>query len=234
MCLLPGESCSPADGSDPCGAQEDARLELIDDMEDGDRQVTRGGFAPTLWYAYNDGSDGGHASMEVEPLPTAHCASRFALHLAANGFGLWGSGAGFALRSAADSATDVGFDARAYAGVQFRARSGADVPTTLRLDVDDLHTDPVGGFCNPDLDASDRCYTMFTKTETVTGVWRVFHVAFDSLQQTPGQPGYRAASGLSVGALYGMNWFVPSANASQRTDVWIDDVAWFRVGAPAP
>ena len=130
-------------------------------------------------------------------------------------------------------------DLRAYSGVTFWAMAREDGARTLRIQINDVNTDPRGGICNAaDLADEAECYNAFGVEVTLTSAPKRYRIAFSDLMQDP-RWGYRVASGVpDWQRVYSMSFQVsasicatsaismcPGGSAPPLSfDVWIDDL----------
>ncbi len=203
--------------------------ELIDDID----SETMPGWIPIrsgrvgTWFTYADATPGGVVppamsppAMSVGMIPGWDGnASNLAAHVSGNGLSAY-AGMGFDLNAYNLLAST--YDASAYRGFVFWARSGAATGTTsVKFAVPDINTDAAGGVCSAASDGgATGCSDYFAKTVTLTPTWREFVVYFSQL----GQAGFgvpKGLTGLDVTHIYSCQFqFSPGA----AFDVWIDDV----------
>ena len=87
-------------------------------------------------------------------------------------------------------------DLRAYAGVTFWAMASDAGVRVLRVQINDVNTDPRGGICNAaDLADEADCYNAFGVEVTLTSAPKRYRIAFSDLMQG-GSWGYRVAAGV--------------------------------------
>lgn len=194
-------------GPPPCTA-------LIDDLEDGDgwiiRCLTRGG----PWYTYNDGTAGGTQT----PLPgrpflpdTPGYMSKYAAHTKGSGFTSRGAGMGFDLNNPAGKRAT--YDASAYKGLTFWARSTSS-PLHMYVNFPDRDTDPAGGVCT-------TCNDSFGKGIDITTTWAQYTVLFSTLS-TDGI-GMPAPKAFDPAHVYSIEFHTPFSTVF---DFWVDDIAF--------
>ncbi len=123
-----------------------------------------------------------------------------------------------------------------YCGITFWAKAAADGRQAIRVQFNDVNTDPRGNQCNPS-DPTDvaYCYDGFGKALMLTDTFTQYWVDFSELQQEPSW-GYHSGS-FTLAKVYGLNFQVdlpsclndPTANcvgipAPVAFDIWIDDL----------
>jgi len=215
-------------GMEACGP-------LIDDMEDGTGRLCAGAGRVGAWYAYNDGL-GVQWPPPGEPgtpiLPVELDARRGQSTRAMYSFhsygdvsqvdGTKGWGAGIGLDLWFDGRTYAAYDASAYTGVSFFARSGRSyTEVQLRVNSVDTTLDAYGGTC-----PKEFCNT-YAKPFYVTDEWVEYRVAFADLHPYLAEP--LAPTVLRTDRLTNLQFlFVRFApGVSTDADVWIDDVRFF-------
>ena len=125
-------------------------------------------------------------------------------------------------------------DLGAYAGVTFWAMAGDAGTRTLRVQLNDVHTDPRGGICNA-ADAADEvdCYNAFGVEVRLTSTPTQYRIAFSDLRQ--GRWGYQVPSGVpdwqrvysmafQVSPCAAPNMMCAGGSSQLSFDVWIDDL----------
>lgn len=197
--------------------QNGADLELIDQMEDRDGSINFSAGRAGVWFSFNDETGTQFPGTKLESFPMSaldppRSGSRYAAHSYGSGFAIWGSGIGFDLRA------QQPYDASAYAGITFWARSAPGASSTLRLAVTDGATSPLGGKC--DFDA-DLCHDDFGRDLELGTGFRFFSFSWAALSQ-------RGWSGnvlpkIDETTLYGLRF---QSEPDVDFDFWIDDVAF--------
>src|SRR5688572_12431537 len=129
---------------------------LIHDMKDGDGLLATVGIRNGGWWISSDGT--ATTTPPAEQAPPAErilggrCQSEYAMRVSGTGFRGWG-----AVMSATFRFTDdiTPYDASLYRGVTFWARVGEDNDSTIRAQLQDSNTQPLGGICNPESSTPD-------------------------------------------------------------------------------
>lgn len=200
---------------------------LIDDLEDGDGNLPQLAGRTGGWFIGSDETEGGtltpaandDASPPAEPIPGGRCGSQSAMRLTGQGFDEWGAVLGIGFRWG-----DPGilpFDASSFKGVRFWARVGELHTAPVRVQFQDVHTNPDGGHCVEGGELYEECYDGFgTLLLPLTEEWQEYEIHFDRLAQQ----GFGLPAEIDPTQLYSLEWTVgPSA----IYDLWIDDVRFF-------
>lgn len=196
---------------------------LIDDMEDGNTEVTLPDGSSTIhgdWYLYFDPQAEPKAVITAPPngnpdkpnpalyqrLPEARGDSHVGVHFAGKGFRV--AGAEIGIEGAA-------WDASAFKGMTFWAQTSTPECKYI-LAIDDKNTEPQAGVCTVCLDPPARPLTLSSN-------WTQYTIPFDSLhQQGYGMPPETA---LYTKALYVIIFHVDPGCAF---DLWLDDISLYR------
>lgn len=193
---------------------------LLDDLEDGDGQITLADSRAGYWYTYKD------EGTEIEPADSFKPAEGGA------------NGSKFAARMKGTIGTDVqypfagmgflfvdpkgAYDVSSCEGIKFFAKKGEEGDTTnMRLKVGDVNTVPEGGVCK-------ECYNDFGRDVLLTDEWTEITAPFFEMKQEPywgeSQPG------LVTTHVYQVQFQVV---ARGTFDVWVDDISLTGCKAPA-
>jgi hypothetical protein len=199
---------------------------LIDDLEDRDGLIAQTGGRSGGWWVFSDETGG---SLEPPangiPLPTrivgGRCASGFAMRVTGQGFTEWGAGINIGFRF---ENGDLGvYDATAYSGVRFWARTGESHTAAVRVQLEDRSTYHAGGVCDrTDRLGASACYNAHgTGLVPLDSEWRLYEIAFDRLtqQNLVGTP-----SAFEKAHLYALEWLL---QPNSVIDFWIDDVSFY-------
>lgn len=181
------------------------------------------------WYAVNDGTGTqvpSASSLSNFPLTldSGACGSLYALETTGTGFNEWAA-LGVDLNQRGTNKSS--YDASAYSGVAFRARTASGTSSLVVL-VPDVYSDPSGGKCltGPDAGTGNSCYDAFKTPNplTITSQWTDFTVKFSTLQ-TAGW-GLAAPGGhLDASQIYGFQFrLVTTPQIALAFDVLFDDV----------
>jgi hypothetical protein len=129
-------------------------------------------------------------------------------------------------------------DLTAYAGITFWARAESPGGRKLRVQVNDVNTDPRGGICqDKDTSASTYCYNAFGVQVDLTDTFRQYTLDFSTFTQRGGW-GYHPADGIDWTRVFTLNFEMdlPSCVSSATSmcpgtgaptlsfDIWIDDL----------
>lgn len=133
----------------------------------------------------------------------------------------------------------VPVDLGAYSGITFWAMAWAEGRQSIRVQLNDPHTDPRANRCSSSRDTDeDRCYNSFAKAFMLTDRFTQYHVDFSELRQDPSwgyQPGVEPFDRQHV---YSLNFLVALPGCAGKKsnancagdpvpvsfDVWIDDL----------
>jgi len=193
--------------------------ELIDDCDDGNNQLRlnqeRNGywstFGPT---ACNNSPTNAMATQFMSAASTGNGTGLKALHFVSQGGDEDSCGVGFDF-----SKPKAAYDASAYAGVSFGARS-ASGSQILLVKVATVGTDPMFDFCDDAAEpgSGEQCYDHFLAPVTVTATWAEYTVSFEELMQEGW--GYVPPDGFDPAEVVGIQWVAKPGTS----DFWIDDV----------
>jgi hypothetical protein len=201
-------------GDDASGGPEDARscpLGSIDDLEDGNQQITTHDGRAGYWYTFADAEGTTIApDGEFESTSPGAASSKQAARIAghtADGKNVW-AGMGFTFANPKQP-----YDASKYRGISLRARRGKTGTPIVVVRVPDAQTDPEGGECKD-------CWNDFGAKLTLTEDWKKYVLPFDELQQEPGWGEQK--SEISTAKLLGLKLQVKARNLEY--DIWVDDI----------
>jgi len=200
-------------GKADCGA-------LIDDLEDGSGRICTGDGRVGVWYAFNDetGEQWPAPTTPGVPIPTSlipggRGASTRAIHSYGKGFRSWGAGVG--LDFVFDGVSYGSFDASAFDGIRFWARSDSSQKLQVRIGTRATKLPEYGGTC-----AREPC-SPHAHDFDLSGDWVELSLPFNDLPQL----GPRSASADFLRNELTHLQFIPT---SQPFDFWIDDVRFYR------
>jgi hypothetical protein len=205
-----------------------ARLDMIDDMEDGDLSIREVNGRSGSWQAFNDGTlTGTEDSAMTNMVPprtiagssTGSSMSQHGYHISGGGYSGWGAGWMVDFNTASGRAP---YDASDYAGIVFWAKSDGP-PTEVKVALPDIFSDTAGGLCDPNDNrvGGKGCYDDFATNITLTRQWRRYEIAFSSI--ATGNWGLRHA--FDTQHVYGIKFSVTPSYA--LFDSWIDDVSFY-------
>ena len=163
-----GSAGSAAVAMVDCTKDGSVMVDAIADFEMGSADINSAPGRKGSFFTYNDLSPTGvetppmDSTVAPSEIPGKRCTSKFALHVSAKGFTTWGAGFGSDIAYGVDAAAaDSGanprgsYDASAYAGITFWARSEPGSKPGLRMNVADKTTAPEGGKCVVDMTGID-------------------------------------------------------------------------------
>lgn len=218
-CQVGDECNSPADcetyvcTDGECADDMDIPVnDLLDDMEDGNQAIPVRNGRTGQWYPFQDMY--GTKVWENSAIPGQRGAlSRYAQHTTGSGYTLWGSGIGFDLY--VDSAGKNIYDASAYAGITFWARSATAMMLTVAFP--DANTTAL-----PDaIRRCTQCDHHWVSAVQMTTEWKRFTVQWADLQleggTTPVPAAFASHELVSIQFRVGTNAVY---------DYWVDDVAF--------
>jgi hypothetical protein len=205
---------------------------MIDDMEDGDRDIIQqlGRHGP--WTSFDDGTGVREPQVLVpERLAGGRAESAYAIHQKFTGMTFWGGGFGVDLN--VDSGVRHVYDASAYTGFGFWGRSltGAVQPIVMLIPnrytdtaaAADFPGDPLN--CTPNTGttpANERCDDHYAATLLIAPQWAYYKVYFaDMRQRAFGKPGPTIAPDTS--AIYSIH---VNVEPNQNVDLMMDDLAF--------
>jgi internalin A len=197
----------------PCGP-------LIDDMEDGSGRVCAGAGRVGVWYAFNDGLGTQWPApttpglpIETSPIPGGRGDSHRAMHTYGQKMSSWGGGIGVDL--AFDGTTYGLYDARAYDGITFWARSEPQLSEIhVRISTASSALTGYDGTCT----SYPICPTPAESVVMPTSEWRQYWVPFSQLHV-----GYPLP--LEADKVINVQFLV--RDGGNPFDFWIDDLSFY-------
>jgi len=212
-----GAGTSGASGTHAGGGQapSSAPATMIDDFEDGDRNILEQAGRSGAWYAANDGqgmqTPPGNSALIPSSLNLARGSSLHAAHTFGGPFGAWGALIGTSL------AADGAYDVSAYDGIRLWVRSGSMSPTAakqVRLSLLTPQTN-MGGSCTV-------CNDHFGAWVPLTPQWTLIELPFSDVKQEgfgvpkPPAPDLTRVTGIELFFPMGVSF-----------DLWVDDIELF-------
>lgn len=182
---------------------------VIDDLEDGNTQVSLEGGRDGYWWRANDPLG---SSIELANSEGGADGSEMAIRVAgstATGADAWGVNFGLMYVSQKGAT----YDASKYAGVSFKAKVGPKSIRSLRFKVGDINT-------HKDADVCKTCWNHFGKDMTFSPQWREYRIMFADLRQADGWGDPRPPA-VTPSKLVNLDW---SISGGQAFEIWIDDV----------
>jgi hypothetical protein len=184
----------------------------IDDLEDGDNQITKTAGRDGYWWSAAD-PNGSKIEMQTAE-PGAN--SEMAMHMTGKTVpgkpeeGSWG------VQLGVNFVTEGTFyNASKYAGIAFKAKAGPDSARAFRFKIADINTHQDGKICK-------ACWNHFGKDITLTPDWKEYRLTFSAAEQEPGWGDPRPTA-ITPSKLIALNWQV---GPGQNYDIWIDDVTF--------
>ena len=193
-------------------------LDMIDDMNDGDRFILLGKGRSGAWEITATATPG--SSMTPAPggdftmTDTGDPCRKFAVYL---------QGSGFAL---GDVTLSVGlgspYDASAYHSLTFWAKvdPGPGIISRLRVAFPDKDTSPNSGTCQMPDGGAGSCWNHYGAWQTFTTEWAQYTVPFSSLTPRWGESG---GTGFDPASVYGVEFEIP---VNAIFGLWIDDIGF--------
>jgi hypothetical protein len=194
--------------------------EIISDLEDGTGHICEGNGRRGVWYAFNDSQSTQWPAVTtpgtpISPslIPGGREESVRAMHTFGEGFSEWGAGIGFDL--VFDGTTYSTYDASAYDGISFWAKSeSGPASISVRISTKATTLAKYGGTC-----LNEPCYPLSTELG-LNAQWTYYFIPFARLDT--GGPVERSQ-------LTNVQFMTPEERAF---DFWVDDVRFFEGPAP--
>jgi hypothetical protein len=196
---------------------DDPKLEMVDDLEDGNARLMANGGRTGSWAAPHDDTKGGvQAPDPFTVTEIAGCTNRRYAHTRGRGFSDWGSHLTFNFMSG-----KAAYDVSKYAGITFWARSQRG--TKIRVNFPNKDTDTAGMLCQtmPGKGTTVGCHNHFGVELTLAAAWTKHTVLFKDIKQEPYWG--RQAETFDAANVYSMTMAIPKG---VTYDVWVDDVAF--------
>jgi hypothetical protein len=173
---------APAGGGAPattgCVAAMGTMADLsIDDLDDGDGAVKLIGARKGYWYTFNDGTavqvPTSSATVPFKPAAGGYPAatSMFAAITSGPAFTMWGAGIGFHFNEAAG--TLCGYNATAYSGIKFWAKSTAPLKAMVQIPATTAKV-----AANDDATCVAKCNNHFFLAVPITAAWTQYTIDF--------------------------------------------------------
>jgi endoglucanase len=207
--IVPGSAA----GVQRCRSLRAADDGSLDDLEDGNNQVTKSSGRDGYWWSAHDPKG---STIEMQVTEPGFGGSEMAMHITGTTVpgkaedDAWGIllGMNFVTQG-------LFYDASKYAGVSFRAKVGPDSARSVRLKIADVNTHKEAGVCT-------TCWNHFGKDLTLTTEWKEYKVSFSSAQQEPGWGNPRPIA-VTPSKLIALNWGI---GPGQSYDLWLDDITF--------
>ena len=202
-----------ASGVQRCRALRAADDGSLDDLEDGNNQVTKTGGRDGYWWSAKDPKG---STLDMQVMEPGAGGSELAMHVTGKTVpgkpedDSWGVLLGMNLVT-----QGLFYDASKYAGVAFKAKVGPDSSHAVRLKIADVNTHKDAGVCT-------ACWNHFGKDLTIGTEWKEYRVSFSGAEQEPGWGVPRPAA-VTPSKLVALNWGIGPGNSY---DLWIDDVTF--------
>jgi endoglucanase len=202
-----------ASGVQRCRALRSADDGGLDDLEDGNNQVTKTGGRDGYWWSAKDPKG---STLDMQVTEPGAPGSDLAMHISGTTVpgkpedDSWGVLLGMNLVT-----QGLFYDASKYAGVAFKAKVGPGSSSAVRLKIADVNTHKDAGVCT-------ACWNHFGKDLTIGTEWKEYRVTFSGAAQEPGWGAPRPAA-VTPSKLVALNWGIGPGNSY---DLWIDDVTF--------
>ena len=196
---------------------------LIDDLEDGNGQITAVGPRNGGWWITTDETDGivnpePNMQPPAERILGKRCDSEFGMHITGSDFSEWGAVLSMGFRYT-DREEPV--DISDFKGVMFWARVGEAHSSNVRIQFQDSTTHMEGGLCNPESGSDDECWDGWgTGVAPLTTEWQLYKIRFDTLAQR--DYGLQGES-FDLENVYNIDF---NLDPDSVFDLWLDDF-WF-------
>jgi hypothetical protein len=196
--------------------------DMVDDMEDNDGSIISVNGRVGAWYTYNDlTTSATQVPKQGDPFtmtPGGRDGTGYAANTHGGGFTVWGAGFGFNFKDPGDGdggSAKSTYDASAYSGIAFWAKTGPGSDKGLRVNVSNKDTDPAGGTCAP----VEKCSDHFGSPLTLTAEWVKYTLPFAKMAQSGwGQ----SVAKFDVSTLYAVQFQV---GKGATFDISVDEVA---------
>jgi hypothetical protein len=185
----------------------------LDDLEDGNNQVTKSSGRDGYWWSAHDPKG---STIDMQVTEPGAAGSELAMHITGKTVpgkaedDAWGILLGMNFVN-----QGLFYDASKYAGVAFKAKVGPESARGVRLKIADINTHKEAGVCT-------TCWNHFGKDLTLTTEWKEYRVSFSSAQQEPGWGSPRPTA-ITPTKLIALNWGI---GPGQTYDLWIDDITF--------
>jgi hypothetical protein len=178
-----GDDGDDGDDSGDGGDQDEGGgddLLLIDDLEDGDRDIPANDGRVGTWFIIEDGSGGEvMPSPDFVPTPGGSSDSAFCAGMSGGGYTDWGVHLGLFLQRPSGAPPEV-YDVSEHEGVEFRARGNV----TMRAMLSMPETRPVeqlGGTCKPG--PKRLCGDLHGRSVELTAEWQDYRLPLAEIAQ---------------------------------------------------
>lgn len=209
-----------------CGAGPfpigDGTANLIDDLEDGNKEITSIDGRSSAWFYESDGTATGTMSPPPASLLPAEGGAEGtaqAIHVNGDGFTKWGVTLGTGLNE--NMGLRCPYDASAYGGISFYAKGGGKIRFALAESA--IYPAGLGGTCVSPGDA--ECFSAHGVELTLTSEWKLYNVAWADVKQ--GNWGLQAAFDPKTIMLVQFS----ASNDNMPFDFWIDELSFLEAGA---
>jgi hypothetical protein len=183
---------------------------LMDDFEDGDRQLMKVAGREGYWWKHAD-PNGSKFSPDELTLEDAGAGSTGkALHAAGQTASTDGA---YGVRVGVNFTAGGLYDASTYVGISFKAKVDANATKSLRFEIGDVNTHKDAGVCVD-------CWNHFGKDLQLTTEWKEYVILFADVTQQAGWGKPRPPS-VSPDKLYAIDW---SIGPGAIFGLWLDDV----------
>jgi hypothetical protein len=208
------------------GVASDGSEPLIDDLEDGDLAIRKVDQRLGRWWRYGD-DDCDVKDWGPPEAPGGANPSRYAMHVSAKNCGSWGFGVGFGLNEVNGHCA---YDAGTYDGIAFWARTGG-TDETVSFIVRTRQTVPLefGGDGSCQAGPEKHCWDGFATNVQVTPEWHAYSFKWAEL----GQAGFGNPATFDAKQIVALMWQTPTRADGSTTELWLDQVSFFKGTPPA-
>jgi hypothetical protein len=223
-CIGVSQSQGGAAGGDDAASQAAARAALkktcpkgvrpaidglIDDMEDGNSQLSQLDGREGYWWRSQDDVGSTIEPDKFTPVETEGGNGLCAMYRGktSSAEGAWGVNFG------ANFMGSGTYDASKYVGITFRAKVGPDSTTKVRFKIGDVNTHKDAGVCKD-------CWNHFGQNLVLSTEWAEYQVLFAETRQAPGW-GDPNPPALSVDQLWNVDW---SIDPGVAFEIYVDDI----------
>ena len=210
-----------------------ATMNMIDDMETASGRVCPTDARNGVWYVFHDDDTEGEQFPPItEPgipaqtsaIPEGRDGSLIGMHTYGEGFDDWGAGIGLDL-SYNDGEYGT-YDASAYTGVAFWARSDLSTEIEFRVSTPETTLIEWGG----SLYDYDECWWQpHSKTISLSTEWALYEVFFEQLR-TDCWASFYSDQLTNIQFLFSTEYW--NGSDDENFDFWIDDVSFFNHDTP--
>ena len=215
-----GVSAKPAAGVGPgapaavkrCRAVRPADDGAVDDLEDGNNQITKSSGRDGYWWSAADPKG---SKIEMQATEPGAGGSEMSMRMTGTTVpgkpedDSWGVQLGVNFVS-----QGMFYDASKYSGIAFKAKAAPESTRKARFKIADINTHKDAGVCK-------ACWNHFRKDFNLTTEWKEYRMMFTELAQRPGWGDPRPAH---VTATQVLSVSFALGGVESDFDIWIDDI----------